>query len=135
MLDFTKLWDKTYLFGPNPTALSRSDYILFGIVAAFTVIGVFSKFLAMRQDAGSPRKFLFNRIFHTFAAAGISLLVWSGARFENIPWLSAHFLALVLLLIWAVWCVFICKYGWSRYREELREWEEKQIRDKYLRAK
>lgn len=131
-MDFTKLWDKTYLLGPNPLDLSRSDLIFFWVTLAFIVAGIISKIMAVRAETGSPSKFLFRRLFHLFATMGILILLWIGFRFENIPWLSTHVVVLFLFLIWFIWTGFIAKYFVTKFRGEERIWKEEAIKRKYL---
>src|SRR3989344_2776741 len=132
MFDFTKLWDKAYLFGPNPLDLSRSDIIFFWCAIGFIVMSIVSKFLAFRHRAASPHHFLFNRFFHLFLTMGILVAIWAGARRENIPWIGTHFLALVLFLIWVIWLGFILKYFLGRFRHDRNIWKDEQIKRKYL---
>lgn len=132
MLDFTKLWDKAYLFGPNPFSFSRSDFIFFGLAIALVAAAAVFKILVLRADKDSPRRFLLLRYFHLTATAGILTLLWAGARFENIPWLSTHFLVLLMFLGWLFWLGFILKYYFRQYRHVLRAWQEEKIKRKYL---
>lgn len=132
MFDVTKLWDKRYLFGPNPIDLTRSDHIFFWISLVFVVAAILSKIIASTQQNGSPKKFLMNRFFRAFLTMGILILLWTGARFENIPWLSTHILLLFLFLIWLVWLFFIAKYFLKDYRGQQENWESEQVKQKYL---
>lgn len=132
MLDFTKLWDKRYLFGPNPLGFSRSDYIFWAAAVALILASVILKVLATRLDQTSPQKRLLSRYFHLTATAGILTLVWSGFRFENIPWLSTHFLVLAMFVIWLAWLGFILKYSLWQYRRDRTAWQEENLKRKYL---
>jgi len=132
MLDFTKLWDKIYLFGPGFGIMSRSDRIIFWIGAVFVVLGVAAKIGAWYMEPGRPRKILLSRLFHLFLTAGLSLLVWYGARDQLIPWISTHFTALLVLAIHFVWAVFIGRYAWRDHRRQDRAWIEDKIKQKYL---
>lgn len=132
MLDFTKLWDKQYLFGPNPLSLSRSDYIFFGLALIFLVAAIFFKLLVLRKASSDPKRYLFSRFFHSFLTTSLFVFVWVGARFENIPWLSTHFLVLTLFLIWFVWMGFIVKYLLKDYRKQKQLWDEETLKQKYF---
>ncbi len=135
MLDFTKLWDKTYLLGPNPIELSRSDWLFFWASAVFVIAGIAAKLLASRQEHGSPRRFLFNRLFHACLTAGLLILLWTGTRFENVPWLSTHVTVLVLFLGWALWLGFIVWYLLRKFGREQKLWQEQALKRKYLNQK
>jgi hypothetical protein len=132
MLDLTKLWDITYLFGPNPIELSRSDKIFFVLGVLLILVSIGFKFAAVRQAGGSPKKFLQNRVFHWGLTMGILVLVWTAMRFENIPWLSVRFLALILFIVSAVWLFYILRYFLKQYRDQQKSWEEELVKKKYL---
>ena len=133
MFDFTKLWQSRYLFGPNPLALSRSDYIFFGLAAAFTLIGIVSKVLVFNKDHADPRRLLWNKLWHAFFTIGVFMLLWYGARYENIPWIGTHFVALCLLLIGLVWLGFIAWYRIKTYPGAVHRYQEENVRQKYLK--
>lgn len=133
MFDFTKLWDKRYLLGPNPLELARSDHIFLGLAIALVALGVGAKIMVWRADAGSPKKYLLGRLFHLFFTIGIGLGIWYGARIERIPWIYTHFTALFLLLIGAAWFVFIARYYVRVYRLAQRAWEDEKLKNKYLK--
>lgn len=132
MLDFTKFWDKRYLFGPNPFDLTRSDQIFFGIAIASVVLCAAAKIFVWRAERNSPKKNLFSRLFHLFLTMGIFLGVWYAARFERIPWIYTHFTALLILALGAVWFAFIARYYWKSYRNLQRDFNEEEIKRKYL---
>lgn len=132
MLDFTKLWDKTYLFGPNPIDFSRSDEIFLYAAGACVILGVASKIIALRHPSRSPRQYLFNRIFHLLLTIGLLASLWVGARFENIPWLSIHFTVLFIWLMGLIWGVFIFVYFFRDYRQQQKLWEDESLKQKYL---
>lgn len=131
-MDFTKLWDKRYLLGPNPLDLSRSDLIFLWMAIGFLVLSVAAKVTVLKQDKDSPRRFLASRLFHLLATMGILMLVWAGSRFENIPWLSTHVVVLSLLLIALVWFGFIAKYFLGDFKRQLKLWREEVLKRKYL---
>lgn len=132
MIDFTKLWDIDYLFGPNPVDLQRSDHVFFWIMIALIAMSAIAKLFAWRQDKGSPAHFLYSRFFHLFLTVGILMLIWFGARRENIPWIGTHFVVLMILLIWLVWLVFIGKYYLQKFRIQQDNWKSEERRHKYL---
>lgn len=131
-MDFTKLWDSVYLFGPNPLDLSRSDLFFFWIAVGLVVAAVAIKILVMRQAKESPRRYLFGRFFHLFLTISLLALLWAGARSENIPWLSAHVVVLVLFLGGLVWLGFIIVYFFREHRWRQKRWQEELVKRKYL---
>ncbi len=132
MLDFTKLWDKRYLFGPNPFDLTRSDYIFLGIAIACVALAFIAKIIHWRAEKESPRKILFSRLFHLFLTTGLLLGLWYGARVQRIPWIYTHFTALLILVISLAWFGFIARFYWKRYRALAQSWKEEKIKFKYL---
>lgn len=132
MLDFTKLWNTIYLFGLPAGGLSRSDYIFFGISVFFILLSAACKFWAVKAGKVSPGNFLYSRYYHLFLTMGLLLLLWAGARFESIPWLSTHFLGLILLVISAIWFIFILKYHIREHGSREKVWQEEEVRKKYL---
>jgi hypothetical protein len=132
MFDFSKLWSKTYLFGPAGFELVRSDKIFFLGSLAAIVISAVIKLIAVSKDKNSPSAVLLARFFHLFLTTGIVLLIWTGAREQGIPWVSAHFLAIVILLAALVWLAFILKFYFRKYRVLMRDWADEKIKRKYL---
>ena len=132
MLQVSKLWNARYLFGPNPDALTRSDYIFFWGTKALVTLSIIIKIMVLRQESGSPKKFFWNRLFHLFLTSGLLGLLWSGIRYENIPWLGAHIVILVWWLIAAIWLGFIIVYFFRGHRVKQKTWSEEKIKRKYL---
>lgn len=133
MPDFTKLWDKTYIFGPNPQDLTRSDYIFFWGAAAAVVASIVLKVFVLRKSRDNPLRFGLNRLFHLFLTMGILVSLWAGLRYENIPWLSAHFVVLLLAIIGLIWAGYIVKYFLREFPYQKKVWEEQKVKEKYLR--
>lgn len=135
MPDFTKLWDKKYLFSPGVFEFVRSDYIFFWSGVIFFLLSMALKIFASKLSPNSPKARLIRRFFNLFLTAGILILLWSGARYENIPLLSTHIVALVLYLIFLVWLGVIAKYFWKNYPREQQTWEEELLKRRYLQQK
>src|SRR3989344_2040515 len=131
MFDFTKFWNKIYLFGPNPLILSRSDYIFLGIAIVSVAFAFIAKIIVWRAERNSPRKILFSRLFHLFLTTGILLGLWYGARVQRIPWIYTHFSALLVLAVGLVWFVFIARFYWKQYRGLQQTWKDDKIKLKY----
>lgn len=132
MLQVSKLWNLTYLFGPNPLDFSRSDKIFFVAGIAFVILAIAGKVWAIKHEPQSPSRHLFNRLYHLFLTIGILVVFWGGARFENIPWLSTHFLVLLFYLGWLVWLGFIGFYFFGDFRLQHRIWQDEVVKRKYL---
>ncbi len=135
MPDFNKLWNSLYLFGPNPLSLSRSDYIFFWIGVGFVIIAIVAKIFVWLSEKNSPPRHLLSRFFHLFFTTGLLTLFWFGMRFENIPWLSTHFLELCFLLMGLVWFGFILKYLLFDFGPQVRAWRDEATKRKYLARK
>ena len=130
--DFTKLWSVAYLFGPAGFELARSDKIFFVMSLVLVLAASVFKLVALAKDKTSPAEQLLNRFFHLFLTTGILLLAWAGARGQGIPWVSTHFVALLILLIALTWLFFIFKFYFGKYRKDQALWNDEQIKRKYL---
>ncbi|OGE77735.1 MAG: hypothetical protein A2751_01605 [Candidatus Doudnabacteria bacterium RIFCSPHIGHO2_01_FULL_46_14] len=133
MVDVTKLWDKRYLFGPNPFDLARSDHIFFVLAITCVIIAAAAKIIVLRAERGSPKKILFGRVFHLFLTIGILLGIWYGARIERIPWIYTHFTALLLLIVGLVWFGFITRFYLRVHRSAQERWQDEQVKLQYLK--
>lgn len=131
-MDFTKLWDYRYLFGPNPIALARSDYIFLYAAAVSVAAAVVLKILVLRKEHADPVRFFFNRLFHLCLTTGVLSLLWAGFRYENIPWLSTHFVVLLIIFIGLIWAGYIVKYALKEFPQQRKAWGDEKIKNKYL---
>ena len=132
MLDVTKLWNKTYLFGPSFMGLTRSDKIFFWFAVVFLSTAIAAKVAMWYTEAGRPKKVLLGRIFHLFLTASLLLLLWYGARVEQIPWIATHISALLVFVLFFIWLGFIVSFFWRKYRRLEELWAEEKIKQKYL---
>lgn len=135
MLDFTKLWDRRYLFGPNPFDFSRSDHIFFWLAVVLLILAAAAKIFSINIEAGSPKRYLLGRVFNFAITIGILSLLWAGARHENIPWLSRHIVVLAVFLIGFLWVGFIAKYFFGNFGFQQKTWQDEQLKHKYLSKK
>src|SRR3989338_11219998 len=133
MPDFTKIWDKVYLFGPTPTDLSRSDAVFLWLSLVFVVAAVALGLLAHWEERGNPRKVLFGRLWHLFLTEGLLSLLWAGARYENVRMVSAHLVIFMIYGIGLIWFCYIARYFFSRFRKERDIWQEHALKQKYLK--
>jgi len=106
--------------------------IFFWIAVAMAAAALISKAAAIRASADSPKRYLFHKYFHSLLTMGILVLLWAGARYQNIPWVQTHIVALVLFLITLVWLGFVVFYHRKDYRRHLSEWKEGKTKKKYL---
>lgn len=135
MPDFTKLWDYEYIFGPNPIDMTRSDWVFLYAATAGVVIAIIIKIFVWRTEQGNPRRFFLNRLFHLFFTIGLLALLWAGFRYENIPWLSTHFVVLAIILIGLIWAAYIAKFAIIEFPGQRRVWEDQKIKMKYLASR
>ena len=133
MIDLTKFWDQAYLFAALPPSLSRSDIIFFWMSVVFIALGLVAQFFALRSPIGSPRKVLCSRLFNMFFWIGLLVLLWFGARFENIPLISRHIVVLGFLIIGLAWFGLIFRFYFRSYRSVQKRWVQEQIKLKYIK--
>ena len=133
MPDFTKIWDKVYLIGPNPTDLARSDTVFLWLSLVFIVAAIALGLLAYWEELGNPKKVLLARLWHLLLTTGLLGLVWAGARYENVRLVSTHLAIFIVFLIGFIWFATIAKYFFTRFRKERQIWQEQALKQKYLR--
>ncbi len=131
MFDFRKLISIPYLFKVDTILLHRSDKLFFGIGIVLIVVGIVCRLTSFYAPHKFSRRF-WQRLSNLSLTIGILEVLWFGFRYENIPAISTHFVALLLLLIGVVWLFFIIRYRLRVYPVELGQWEKEKTKQKYL---
>lgn len=121
---------KTFLLS-FPPSLTRGDWIMFAFFgllflksAAFRLLAVPSKNAVVsklgRKNAGGSL---------SFAIIGA---IWAGMRYLEIPYLGTRLAGMIVLVSFAIWAAFVLKYLVMNYSLEKRQWEQNQIKLRYL---
>lgn len=129
-MDFKKLLSYNYLFKVEPF-LVRSDKMFFAIGIALLALAAFFKFAALFAPTPVDKEYR-QKFFTAFLSIGIAELIWYAARYQNVMFFGSHFIALLLLVILAVWVVLIAVKMFKRYSGQKETWEKEQVRSKYL---
>lgn len=121
-----------FWFSQPSIILSLADKIL-GLIFAIS-FAVALVFFAVEKISTHP---IYKKLLRKFAylslTCGISGLIWFGMRFENTPIFSARYWAALVILIAAVWKLFIWKYILFNFRTEKSEYDREQVKNKYIR--
>lgn len=126
-----KLASKDYLFTINRVLLTRSDKLFFLLGAGLAILAIVFK-IASLYSPNPVDKAVRNKFFNLFLTIGLLEIAWFGARYENINFFGSHFVALVILLIGAIWFVWLVISIIKNYKTDKELWEKEQVRLKYL---
>lgn len=122
---------KDYLFNINRVMLQRSDKIFLSIGIVMIVLA--AVFYVARRLAPNPvDAALRGGLYRLFLTIGLLEVAWFGFRYQNITFLGSHFIAIVILLVGAVWLGFVLTRAFKGYKAKLAEWEKEQVKLKYL---
>ncbi len=129
------LTDYFFWFAQPSTVLSNYDfvlgYIFAGFVALSLILWLVKKFFI--QHPVTQR--LVARTANAMFWMGVVGLIWFSFRYQAIPILSKRFLAALVILIWLVWIGNIKLYFWRRYFPEKQEYDNLQLKNKYINPK
>lgn len=127
-------FDYYFWFSQPPTILTKFDLFVGYLFLALFVVGMVlllaKRFINHRTYAKLVRKFMFMDL--TVGSLG---LIWFAMRYESIPIFAKRFWTGGLLAILAVWILWILKYLFLNFFREKQEFEQEQLKSKYLPGK
>lgn len=114
--------------------LTRSDLIISGTFAGFLIAAAAAKagqWAQAKKNAVTGR--LLRRISFGCFSFGVLGIIWVALRYLSIPYLGIRFVAGLIALTFLVWLYFILSYALFRFRSEKAEWQNNQVKQRYLR--
>lgn len=125
------MFDYYFWFSQPPTALTKLDLISGYLFAALFAMGIIlliaKRFIGHRVYARLVGKLIAKDLW-----VGSGGLIWFAMRYEHIPIFAKRFWAGILLLILALWVIWIAKYLAFNFWKEKKEFELNQLKSKYL---
>jgi hypothetical protein len=120
-----------FLFNPTGN-LIQFDWVLFGIFGALLVLGIVELITAKNTNNLIVKDF-HSRLVRLFFTIGILGAFWSGMRYLFVPYLGTRFSATLILAVGIVWSAFVIFYAVNKYGQARKEWEQRAMKEKYLR--
>lgn len=120
-----------YLFQINSVMVESGDKYIFVTGIVLVILGAVFKLASLYAPDPINKKYR-QKFFSLFMFAGISEIVWYGARVEDIRFFGTHFVAWLLILISLVWLLLLLVKMIKNYRKEISVWEKEQVKLKYL---
>ena len=125
------MWNQLFWFSQPSIVLSSYDNYFLWIFAILTGFGMFLK-LAVRFS----RHAVFRKLINKFGSAalwmGLIGLLWFALRYENTPIFAYRLWAGLIILIFAVWTLFVLKYAVLKFPTEKRDFDKILLNSKYI---
>lgn len=119
------------MFEGSQIGLVRSDKVFLITGAIFVALAVV--FRILKALAKHPIKAKLLAKFYVWVLTlGLALVVWFGARYQNVRFFGTHFVALLMFLAGLVWLIFILVYWMRKFPSEKQQWDKEQLKQKYL---
>jgi hypothetical protein len=130
-LDFSYLFNLNNIFDLSPGNFNfYNEFIyFFSLIFLLSLIIVFIRYFFIQDKVTKKllkrvRKFLFSLSFWSF--------LWLFFRWQNVYVFSARFLFYIILLVYLVRAILLARYYFLNYKEDLDEYNKKQIIKKYM---
>jgi flagellar biogenesis protein FliO len=127
------LMDYDFWFIQPSSTLNNYDQATGILFAALFVVGIVL-WIVKRFVKHEIAKKLIGKLVLKDTIIGSSGLVWYGFRYENIPIFARRMWAGLTIIILIVWVIWLLKYVFFKFLREKREFDELQVRSKYLPA-
>ncbi|MBL8031576.1 MAG: hypothetical protein JNK33_04620 [Candidatus Doudnabacteria bacterium] len=115
----------------NRIRFETVDKVFVGLAIAFCVFAL-AVWIAKKVSGNPVTQRLLGRWFIWAGAIGLAGLLWSGARYQLVGLFGTHLAFLILLVVAAVWKLYIIKYMFQLYPVEKAAWEKQQLKERYL---
>lgn len=125
------LVSREFLFYINPIRFEVADKIFFALVALALVAAVGLYIGARLHGVPAWKRFL-KQLATLSLSFGLVGLLWTGCRYELVPWFGTHAAFLVLLIVGGVWKSVVVWRFLRSYKSQLAEWRKTQTKEKYL---
>jgi cytochrome c biogenesis factor len=125
----------SYIFSPNPG--KPFYYYLFLLILAVLLIAVsiYLSFLVKKSKEDKTFKRLFRKYPANLITVAICILIYLGARYTQVPFLSARFLLFIVLITLIVIAVRISNTYINIYPAEKKKHHELMEKNKYIPKK
>lgn len=126
--------DYDFWFTQPSSTLSSVDQV-FGLVFAVLLLVGVVLWIIKRFVRHAVIKKLLGKLVLKDLVVGLSGVVWYGLRYENTPIFGRRIWAGLNVLILAVWLVMFLKYALFKFRKEKREFDDNELKNRYLPGK
>ncbi len=120
-----------HLFQFNAAFVSPNEKLFFLAGVILVLLGIVLKIAGSLSPSPVDKKFR-EKFYHLFLTIGLLEMFWYLCRYENAALFGSLFVALLILLIGAIWLVAVLVNCFKNYREEKQNWEKEQVKLKYL---
>ncbi len=137
-MDFNRFFDVFYWFNFEPNTLSlRTAFFWFSFFAFFIVLKFLGKIVVQhyKKELLAPEKRLLSKTESMFLTMGFAGIAWTFFAYEGLPIISARFWMIVWLVSFVLWAYIIAHYALVEVPPLLRDYREKEKREKYLPKK
>jgi hypothetical protein len=126
-------FSKTFWLGTTLVTFNVGDWVMASVFGAFLVLAlVFRVLKALSPNVVLQR--LYRRLFSGLLTCALVGGLWVGLRFWLVPYLGSRIVAGLILVGFLIWLGFILHYLFTRLGKEKAEWEQRQVRDRYLKG-
>ncbi len=120
-----------YLFEINRVLVETLDKWFFVVGLVLVILAIVFKLAVLYAPDPVNKKYR-QKFFSLFLSVGVSLMVWYGARVENVNFFGTHFVAWLIVLIGLVWFFWVVAKIIRNFGKDKREWDKEQVKRKYL---
>ncbi|MBI2355900.1 MAG: hypothetical protein HYV13_01675 [Candidatus Doudnabacteria bacterium] len=124
-------FDYFFWFSQPSSILGTLDLVFGYFFAALFAVGILL-LPAKRLVRHEVVRVLVRKFMVKDLVIGLTGLIWFGMRYENIPIFARRFWAGFLVLILAVWVIWILKYLAFDFFKAKKEFDQLQLKSKYM---
>ncbi len=134
-MNLKELYDLNYWFTIRPGEMSAPFLVGFFIFFLIVFLGTFALIAYKRKNKvaiNKPERKLYEKIQSACATMGLLGLLWLFFAYERVPFLSARFWVLVLILSIGLWIYVISRYYTLDMKPQIKKLAEKERIEKWL---
>jgi len=120
-----------YLFQIDTAFISPREKLMFFTGGILVLVAIVVKIAAVLAPNPVDKKYR-NKFYSLFLSIGLAALVWYFFRYEDVLFFGTRFVEWFIILLAAVWFVWLVVYTIMHYPKEKEIWDKEQIRQKYL---
>lgn len=130
-----KLLNLSYYIDLQPTISKLSAEIFIAIFATMVFLAIASRLAAKGKIKEGFRKKLFEKYYHLLLWLGLSGLLITFFRYEQVYLLSARLWLVIWLVVFVVWLAMVLKYQLKEVPRAQKQLEQAKQFQKYLPKK